>query len=178
MAAQDGGLAKVMLSSACASACAILMALSPSPSFADGYDGANNIDRVITPRAAFEAMKNGELYIDVRNEEKFAQGHLKGAVNIPVLIKPMASALTFGQDAGIGEALVNYYSGELQINPSFTRKINRLVPNRGTPIIIGCKAGSCTPALVLVKEIGYLDVRSEKRGLNTWLSDGLPVEQR
>lgn len=153
------------------------MTLSPSPALADGYEGANNIDRVITPRQAVEAMNRGEVYIDVRSHEKFAKGHLRGAINIPVLVPPMSEALTFGQDQAVGEKLINYYSGSLEINPSFTRRITRLLPDRDAPIIIGCKAGSCTPALVLMKEIGYYNVKSEKRGLQTWLAEGLQVER-
>ena len=37
-----------------------------------------------TPRGAYERMQRGSIYLDVRSAEEFAEGHPKGAVNIPV----------------------------------------------------------------------------------------------
>jgi phage shock protein E len=36
-----------------------------------------------TGQAAFAAVRNGALLIDVRSAEEFAGGHLPGAINIP-----------------------------------------------------------------------------------------------
>jgi rhodanese-related sulfurtransferase len=39
---------------------------------------------LIDPVSARARQRNGELIIDVRTPEEFAQGHIAGAVNIPI----------------------------------------------------------------------------------------------
>lgn len=41
-------------------------------------------DKIITCNAASEKVTNGAILIDVRTEQEFADGHISGAINIPL----------------------------------------------------------------------------------------------
>ena len=40
--------------------------------------------KTITTNEALELMDNGAIVIDVRSDEEYNEGHIKGAINIPV----------------------------------------------------------------------------------------------
>lgn len=73
----------------------------------------------ITPKEAFEKIREGYVYLDVRTEEEFEEGHAKGATNIPIII--------------IEE------SGRVQ-NPNFVAQVKEKFPP-STRLVVGCKTG-------------------------------------
>lgn len=73
----------------------------------------------ITPKEAFEKMKEGFVYLDVRTEEEFKEGHAKGAINIPIFVMGVA-----------GRAM----------NPDFINEVKKQFPTE-TKLVIGCRSG-------------------------------------
>ncbi|HEY2407558.1 MAG TPA: rhodanese-like domain-containing protein [Polyangiaceae bacterium] len=120
----------------------------------------------VTPAEAAELMKQGSIYVDVRSEAEFEQGHPAGALNVPLLknapggMAPNADFLTDMQ-AAFGTA---------------------------EPLIVGCKAGgrSRRAAEMLVRA-GFADVSDQVAGFDAgrdpfgkplpgWSRANLPVE--
>src|SRR3984893_7644946 len=74
------------------------------------------------PPQAYETLtKNqGAIYLDVRTEGEFAQGHPEGAINIPVVfIKG---------------------PGQMEVNPDFVAVAEKVLP-KATKLVVGCMAG-------------------------------------
>jgi rhodanese-related sulfurtransferase len=99
--------------------------------------------RRIPPRDAQAKLVEGYVYVDVRTEPEFEEGHPEGALNVPFLV-----------DGPGGRAK----------NPEFLRVINALFP-RDAKLIVGCKTGgrSLRAAQELVAD-GYTDVFDQRAG--------------
>ncbi len=80
------------------------------------------------------------IYLDVRTEEEFADGHPARALNIPV-------------------GLANPATRMLEPNPDFARVSAAVLP-RDTPILVGCRtAPRAEMAAQLLAAEGFADVR-------------------
>ncbi|MEI7895372.1 MAG: rhodanese-like domain-containing protein [Myxococcales bacterium] len=73
----------------------------------------------ISPKEAFEKMAEGYVYIDVRSEREFAEGHPAGAINVP---------LAHETDVG------------MEVNPDFLQVMTANFA-KDTKIVLGCLAG-------------------------------------
>jgi rhodanese-related sulfurtransferase len=73
----------------------------------------------ISPQEALELTQNGWLYIDVRTEPEFAEGHPEGAFNVP---------------------LAHLVGGSMTPNPDFVGVVARAF-GKDAKIVVGCKAG-------------------------------------
>ncbi len=96
----------------------------------------------IDVRQAREAMERDRdaVYIDVRTEEEFAQGHPDRAINIPV---------------GTPNPLMQ----RMDANPDFVEIVAACVPKQAS-ILIGCKTGPrAEMAAGLLAQNGYANVR-------------------
>lgn len=96
----------------------------------------------IDVRQALEVMEKDRdaVYIDVRTEEEFAQGHPDKAINIPV---------------GTPNPLMQ----RLDANPDFVEVVEACVPKQNS-ILIGCKTGPrAEMAAGLLARSGYENVR-------------------
>ena len=97
--------------------------------------------RRIDPEEARQLLdsQEGYTYLDVRSEEEFAQGHVPGAVNIPV-----ASSNPLGQG--------------LVANPDFNRQVAEQL-DKDSKIITACLRGgrSLKAAMMLTAE-GYTGI--------------------
>jgi rhodanese-related sulfurtransferase len=84
------------------------------------------------------------LFIDVRTAAEFADGHIEGAVNIPLdALGPKASGLP---------------------------------KDRATPIVTVCNAGKLSlTGMLILKSLGYRQVKNLQGGLNAWVSEGNPL---
>jgi rhodanese-related sulfurtransferase len=80
------------------------------------------------------------IYLDVRTEEEFADGHPARALNIPV-------------------GLANPATGSLEPNADFSRVSAAVLP-RDTPILVGCRtAPRAEIAAQMLAAEGFADVR-------------------
>ncbi len=92
------------------------------------------------PSDAHQTLKGtpGAIYLDVRTEAEFAQGHAAGAINVPVVfIKG---------------------PGQMQLNPDFVEIVEKILPRTQT-IVIGCQSGGRSRrACEILEESGYSEL--------------------
>jgi len=108
------------------------------------------------------------IYLDVRTEDEFAQGHPAGAINIPVMFM---------------------IPGRPQPNPDFLAVAEKVLP-KGRKLAVGCLAGGRSQrACEVLEEAGYTDLTNVRGGfggqrdasgqmvVKGWRDAGLPVSQ-
>ena len=125
----------------------------------------------ITPQQAHDTLSADPtvVYIDVRSEREFANGHPAGAVNIPVAFPDPARGMMANAD----------FVKVVQANFAHDKKI-----------IVGCQAGPrSTRAAGMLLEAGYQDISNLLGGFGGmrdqmgtviapgWSASGLPVSQ-
>lgn len=123
----------------------------------------------ITPQQAHDTLKADAsvVYIDVRSEREFANGHPAGAVNIPVAFPDPARGM--------------------MANPDFVSVVEKNF-SKDRKIIVGCQAGPRSSAAArMLEQAGFHDVSNMLGGFggmrdqmgNTlapgWQESGLPV---
>jgi rhodanese-related sulfurtransferase len=123
----------------------------------------------ITPQEAHDILSKDPsvVYIDVRSEREFANGHPQGAVNIPVAFPDPARGM--------------------MMNPDFVRVVEANFP-REKNIIVGCQAGPRSNAAAgLLQQAGFVEVSNMLGGFGGmrdpmgtviapgWAGSGLPV---
>jgi len=82
----------------------------------------------------------GSVYLDVRTEQEFAEGHPERAINVPI-------------------GTPNPMMQRLDPNPDFLDVVRASLPEH-TPIVVGCKAGPRAElAANLLSQSGYPKVR-------------------
>ncbi|HXW84765.1 MAG TPA: rhodanese-like domain-containing protein [Candidatus Binataceae bacterium] len=122
-----------------------------------------------TPPEAHQTLTQnpGAVYLDVRTEGEFAQGHAAGAINVPVVfIKG---------------------PGQMQLNPEFVEVVEQILP-KNTKLVVGCQAGGRSQrACEMLEEAGYTDLTNVAGGFGGqrdqsgkvvvpgWREAGLPV---
>ncbi|MGO9607311.1 MAG: rhodanese-like domain-containing protein [Candidatus Binataceae bacterium] len=98
------------------------------------------------PVEAFETLKQhpDAIYVDVRTEGEFSQGHAAGAINIPVVfIKG---------------------PGQMQLNPDFVEIAEKVLP-KGKKLVVGCQAGGRSMrACEMLEDAGYTDLTNVTGG--------------
>jgi len=125
--------------------------------------------RQIEPPQAHEILSNDPqaLYLDVRTEGEFAQGHAEGAINIPVI---------FIKGPGVSEE-----------NADFLSVAQKLLP-QGKKLVVGCLSGGRSQhACEILEQAGYTDLSNVRGGFGGardgsgrvivagWRDAGLPV---
>ena len=121
------------------------------------------------PPEAYETLKQNPdaLYLDVRTEPEFAQGHPDGAINVPVVfIKG---------------------PGQMELNGEFVDVMAKTLP-REKKLVVGCLAGGRSQrACELLEAAGYADLTNVRGGFGGardasgqvvvagWREAGLPV---
>ena len=123
--------------------------------------------RRVSPREAHELMTSaGFVYLDVRTAPEFAEGHPRGAHNVP-LQHP-------GEDG-------------LVDNPAFVAQVRaRFAPDDG--IVVGCAAGvRSLRAARLLADSGFTNLVEQRAGMSGvrdafgrvrergWRDEGLPL---
>jgi rhodanese-related sulfurtransferase len=98
-----------------------------------------SVRRIDVPQAKAALEGGGAVYLDVRTEEEFAQGHPEGAINIPI-------------------GTPNPATRALDPNPQFVA-VAKGVLEPTTPILVGCRTGPRAEAAArLLEQAGYQDV--------------------
>ena len=121
------------------------------------------------PPQAHEILKSNPdaIYLDVRTEPEFAQGHPDGAINVPVVfIKG---------------------PGQMELNGEFVDVVAKTLP-REKKLVVGCLAGGRSQrACELLEAAGYTDLTNVRGGFGGardasgqvvvagWRDAGLPV---
>ena len=123
----------------------------------------------ITPQQAYDLLtaNTNAVYIDVRTEREFANGHPQGAVNVPVAFPDPARGM--------------------MVNSDFVKVVQANFPP-DKKIIVGCQAGPrSTAAAGMLEKAGYQDVSNVLGGFGGmrdqtgnvsapgWAASGLPV---
>ena len=126
------------------------------------------INQAEPPQAHQTLTENPDaVYLDVRTESEFAQGHPAGAINIPVVfIKG---------------------PGQMEVNEDFVAVAEKVLP-KGTKLVVGCMAGGRSQrACEMLEEAGYGDLINVRGGFGGardgsgeivvpgWRDAGLPV---
>jgi rhodanese-related sulfurtransferase len=104
-----------------------------------------SIKQVEPPQAYAILQENADaIYVDVRTEEEFAQGHPAGAINIPVVfLKPGAAP---------------------QPNDSFLAVAEKVLP-QDKKLVVGCMAGGRSQrACEILEQAGYSDLTNVRGG--------------
>ena len=122
--------------------------------------------RSVTPEEALALVQEGAVYVDVRSEVEFEQGHPPGALNLPI--------------AHLGP-------GGMTPNPEFMSVVEKVL-GKNEKLVLGCKAGGRSRrAAELLVQAGYTDVADMAAGwegsrdafgrpLPGWSRRNLPVE--
>ncbi len=120
-----------------------------------------------TPEQAHELVSQGAVYIDVRSEQEYEQGHPPGALNVPI--------------AHFGPA-------GMTPNPEFLSVMQAAFP-RDAKLVVGCKAGGRSrKAVEALETAGFSDLTDMTAGwdgsrdafgrpLAGWSKRSLPVEK-
>ena len=125
----------------------------------------------VEPPQAYEILQQNPdaIYVDVRTEEEFAQGHPAGAINLPVVfLKPGAAP---------------------EPNPSFLDVAQKVLP-QDKQLVVGCMAGGRSQrACEILEQAGYSDLINVRGGFGGardasgeivvvgWRDAGLPVSR-
>jgi rhodanese-related sulfurtransferase len=120
----------------------------------------------VTPEEAAQLLEQGYVYVDVRSEQEFEQGHPPGAFNVPI-----SHATPMG----------------MQPNTEFVEVMLRAF-GKDAKLIVSCKSGPRSKrALVQLGQAGFTDLIEMPAGwsgtrdgfgrpLPGWVTAGLPVE--
>jgi rhodanese-related sulfurtransferase len=125
----------------------------------------------LEPKEAHQTLQNNSdaLYLDVRTEQEFAQGHPAGAINVPfVFIKG---------------------PGQMEPNPDFVAVVEKTIP-KAKKLVVGCLSGGRSQrACEALEQQGYTDLTNVRGGFGGardasgqviaagWRDAGLPVSQ-
>ncbi|HKV56106.1 MAG TPA: rhodanese-like domain-containing protein [Candidatus Binataceae bacterium] len=125
----------------------------------------------VEPPQAHDILKAdpNAVYLDVRTEDEFAQGHPAGAINVPVLfLKPGSPP---------------------QPNDDFLGVAEKVLP-RDRKLVVGCMAGGRSQrACEILEQAGYSDLTNVRGGFGGardangtvvvpgWRDAGLPVSR-
>ena len=123
----------------------------------------------ITPDQAAAALAEGAgtVYLDVRSQREFMNGHADGALNIPIM-EPDPS-------------------GQMVFNPEFLAVAEKIL-SRETPLVVGCMSGKRSEsACQVLEKAGYTRLSNINGGFGGakdplgrliqpgWSQLGLPV---
>ncbi len=121
----------------------------------------------VSPKEAKALLEEGWMYVDVRSEPEFEQGHPAGAMNIPLM-----------------------HAGPLGMtpNPDFLRVIEAVLP-KDSKLVVGCQSGGRSMrAAQFLEGAGYQFVVDQRAGFGGardqsgrvvepgWAAEKLPVE--
>jgi rhodanese-related sulfurtransferase len=120
----------------------------------------------LSPEEAQAALAEGYVYVDVRSEPEFEEGHVPGALNVPISHREGSSFVP---------------------NPEFQAVMEAAFP-KDARLLIGCKSGGRSlKAVGVLKNAGFSDLIELRTGFDGgkdafgrpepgWSKKGLPIE--
>jgi rhodanese-related sulfurtransferase len=115
--------------------------------------------KLVTAEDVAKAQSAGALILDSRVAAEFADGHIKGAINIPYREK--------------SEKNVNFDATQDEFN------LSKLPPDKATPIVIYCNGPECWKsfkASAAAIKAGYTNILWYREGFPNWKSQARPIE--
>lgn len=105
-------------------------------------------------KAAMDEAENS-VYLDVRTEMEFAQGHPEGAINIPIAVPG---------------------PGGMAPNPDFLTVVQKTLLDKEQPIFCGCQSGMRSQmAADLMARLGYSNLANVQGGFGGKVENGVLV---
>src|SRR5882757_2586898 len=99
--------------------------------------------KAVNPEEAAQLLSQGHVYVDVRSEPEFEQGHPEGALNVPLL---------------------NAGPAGLVPNPDFLAVMESAF-GKDEALVIGCKAGGRSKrAVEMLAKIGFSKLSDQVAG--------------
>jgi rhodanese-related sulfurtransferase len=114
--------------------------------------------KVVTAEDVIKLAGAGALVVDARIASEYADGHIKGAINVPYRERSTKDS--------------SFNAGDDDFN------IARLPPNKGAPIVIYCNGPDCWKsfkASTAAVKAGYTNVYWYREGFPNWKSKALPI---
>lgn len=102
----------------------------------------------------------GYVYLDVRPELELEEtGRVKGSINVPIM------NAKWKYDPEEKKKVV-----EKSDNPDFVKMVEKKIPNKDTPIMVGCSDGTTysIDALMALEDAGYTTLVGLKGGFYAW----------
>jgi rhodanese-related sulfurtransferase len=115
--------------------------------------------KVVTAGEVIKLAGAGALVVDARIASEYADGHIKGAINVPYRER---SKMATNFDAGDDEF-----------------KVAKLPPDKGAAIVIYCNGPDCWKsfkASTAAVKAGYANVYWYREGFPDWKAKNLPIE--
>lgn len=114
---------------------------------------------LVTPEQAKELQGKGVLVVDARPAAEYAEGHIKGALNVPYKEK--------------SDKAVDFDSSKDSVD------LSKLPADKGTPFITYCNGHDCWKSYklsVVAIKAGYKKIYWLRDGFPGWKAKGYPVE--
>lgn len=114
---------------------------------------------LVTPEQAKELQGKGMLVVDARPAAEYAEGHIKGALNVPYKEK--------------SDKAVDFDSSKDSVD------LSKLPADKGTPFITYCNGHDCWKSYklsVVAIKAGYKKIYWLRDGFPGWKAKGYPVE--
>ena len=115
--------------------------------------------KLVTADDVVKAQSAGAVIVDTRVASEYADGHIKGAINVPYREK--------------SEKAVSFDAGQDEFN------LAKLPADKATPTVIYCNGPECWKsfkASTAALKGGYTNVLWYREGFPQWKSKGLPAE--
>lgn len=110
--------------------------------------------REVTTREVLHIQRFGDPIVDVREPEEFADGHIPGAVNIP-----------------LGRLEI-----EVDTHPAVVAREGEARSLRERPVVLYCLSGGRSArAAAALQRLGFANPVSLAGGILAWTGDGHPV---
>lgn len=118
----------------------------PAPVLARGTGAAKvRPVKIVSTDEAETLMKEGAPFVDVRTPEEFADGHVPGAINVPVSLSQGGGMVPNAEFADVMSALFE----------------------KGAPLVVSCKAGGRSArAGALLEQAGFTNVADMSVGFD------------
>ena len=105
-------------------------------------------------KAAMDEAENS-VYLDVRTEMEFVQGHPEGAINIPIAVPGPAGMVP---------------------NSDFLNIVQKTLPDKEQPVFCGCQSGMRSQmAADLMTRLGYSNLANVQGGFGGKVENGVLV---
>jgi len=115
--------------------------------------------KLVTAEDVAKAQSAGALVLDSRVAAEYADGHIKGAVNVPYREK--------------SEKNVNFDATQDEFN------LSKLPPDKSAPVVIYCNGPECWKsfkASAAAIKAGYTNILWYREGFPNWKSQARPIE--